>query len=230
VDARDAKGRFTSGRSVRLTPEQRLARYPQAIEAAERGIGPLWLEDVIDCIREGMNPTEAAAELGLSKSSVYDYLNDPTGEQVRERKRRYRHPCPGCGKIVNPNGKRPVKRCADCLRRDAEAATRPIVERWNRGEPEWYIAEQMGVSRNYVRGRIQQARKWGWQVELHRKRDRSDWPEIRRLVRQGKTAREIGEIVGDSPHNVISKVHAMRRVGHVVEWRHPKGACGKRAA
>jgi DNA-binding CsgD family transcriptional regulator len=227
---RDARGRFTSGPDVKFTPEQRLAYYSDAVEAVERGIGPLWLPDVLDCIRDGMNPTEAAAELGLSKSSVYDYLVDPTGERVRERKRKYAHPCPQCGAIVNPNGKRPTTLCVDCIREDAEAKARPIVKLWNEGMPEWAVAEELGISRNKVRGAIQQARGWGWDVQLHRARNRTNWPTIRRLVRAGKTASEIGEAIGENAHNVRVQVRAMRRAGYKVEWKHPRAGCGKRTA
>ena len=212
---RGSNGRFTDGRGMRFTPEQRLKHYAAGVAAAERGEGPLWLSDVIDCIREGMNPSEAAAELGLAKSSVYDYLRDPYGDGLRERKACYAHPCPKCGRMVNPNGlKRRVKRCQACIRDEAEARARPVVDRWNEGMPVWAICDELQMSENEVKGIIENARqRWGWHVELHRKRNRDGWEEIQRLAAEGKTAPEIGEAVGDTAHNIHAKIAAMRELG-----------------
>jgi biotin operon repressor len=96
--------------------------------------------------------------------------------------------------------------------------------------PEWAVAEELGISCNKVRGAIRQARRWGWDVQMHRARNRTNWPEIRRLVRAGKTAPEIGEAIGANAHNVRVQVRAMRRAGYKVEWKHPRAGCGKRTA
>lgn len=105
------------------------------------------------------------------------------------------------------------RRCIDCEQtRNAECNAR-IVRAWNEGEPEWYIAEREGLSGGQVRGVIKSARERGERVELHRKRNRSDWPEIERLWNAGWTGGEIAEAIGDSASGVAQKIENMRKAG-----------------
>lgn len=105
------------------------------------------------------------------------------------------------------------RRCDTCFKsRNAERNAR-IVARWNEGEPVWYIAEQEGLSGGQVRGAIDGAREGGVHVELHRKRSRSDWPEIERLWNAGYTGSEIAEVIGDSETGARRKIKGMRAAG-----------------
>lgn len=78
-----------------------------------------------------------------------------------------------------------------------------------------------GAKTSVERRVVQCARERGEEVQLHRKRNRSDWPEIERLYHQGLTYREIGERIGDSLGGVGNKVARMREVGYDLptRWR-----------
>ena len=141
---------------------------------------------------------------------------------ARCRKRTvYGGTCKLCGAVTNgydgPGTAAEV--CRDC--RDGRNAERnaEIIERWNEGEPEWYIAEEMGLRPAQVKGAVEVARRQGAEVALHRKRNRDDWPEIERLYREGLTLREIGERVGCSETCVANKLRQMRRAGYDIPQR-----------
>lgn len=129
--------------------------------------------------------------------------------------------CKLCGAVTNgydgPGTAAEV--CRDC--RDGRNAERnaEIVERWNEGEPEWYIAEEMGLRPTQVGGAIETAREQGKEVALHRKRSREDWPEIERLYRSGLPLAEIGERVGISVASVSARLAYMRRAGIDLPYR-----------
>lgn len=86
--------------------------------------------------------------------------------------------------------------------------------------PGW-AADLAAAVRAGERPVVQCARERGEEVQLHRKRNRSDWPEIERLYHQGLTYREIGERIGDSLGGVGNKVARMREVGYDLptRWR-----------
>lgn len=192
---------------------RRLARYPAAIAAIEKGEGPEWLAEAVALLRRGFTGKQIAARLGLAKSTVYAYLADPTGAAASARKRRYYGTCEDCGAPTSYQLGGVARRCIDCDRGRNADRNAEIIARWNEGEPEWYIAEEMGLRDAQVRGCIHHARRRGEDVALHRKRNRSDWPEIERLYREGLTYREIGERIGDSPQGVSAKVENMRKAG-----------------
>ena len=72
--------------------------------------------------QRGHATREIAAELGLAVSTVNIYRADPTGERQRERRRRYRGECRGCGRPTSGSGGRTrapewCRRCAGEKRR-----------------------------------------------------------------------------------------------------------------
>lgn len=198
------------------SPEERAAkmtaRWAVALRAIDAGAGPGWAPELAAAVRAGERPIRFAERKGLSRSRAYELLNDPNGEKARKRKGTYT--CSACGgEFAHDGSARKPRRCADCERSRNAERNRRIIDAWNEGQPEWYIAEQEGLRMTQVRGCIGHARERGERVELHRKRNRTDWPEIERLYREGRTLREIGEAIGDSPHGVSNKLMHMRRVG-----------------
>lgn len=123
--------------------------------------------------------------------------------------------CKLCGAVTNgydgPGTAAEV--CIDCYETRNAERNAEIIERWNEGEPEWYIAEEMGLDGIAVRSVVQIARRHGGQVALHRKRNRTDWSEIEQLYREGLTYREIGERLGISFKNAAARVSTMRAAG-----------------
>lgn len=192
---------------------RRLARYSAAVEAVEKGEGPEWLAEAVALLRRGFTGSEIATHLGFQHSTVYARLSDPTGAAASARKRRYCGTCGDCGAPTSYQVGGTSRRCIDCEQSRNAERNAEIIARWNEGEPKWYIAEEMGLRGEQVRGCIQHARRLGKDVALHRKRNRSDWPEIERLYREGLTYREIGERIGDSEQGVYNKVNGMRKAG-----------------
>lgn len=124
--------------------------------------------------------------------------------------------CIACGKRLPYHGRAAPsegRRCADCEQSRNVERNRQIVAAWNEGQPEWYIAEQQGLTPGQVRGCVQQVRKRGEHVELHRQRNRTDWAEIERLFHAGRTYREIAGATGDTPEGVAEKIKNMRKAG-----------------
>lgn len=123
--------------------------------------------------------------------------------------------CKLCGAVTNgydgPGTAADI--CIDCHEARNAERNAEIIERWNEGEPEWYIAREMGLRDQQVRGALEVARRRGEDVALHRKRNRSDWLEVERLYRAGLTLREIGERLGISRSNAAARVSAMRAAG-----------------
>lgn len=59
-----------------------------------------------------------ARTYGVGHSFVSSVLNDPDGSKERERKNKYRRPCPECGKPMdgsNGNGPHASRYCSDCI-------------------------------------------------------------------------------------------------------------------
>lgn len=128
----------------------------------------------------------------------------------------YSGTCEICGGPTNGSNGRDAASdvCRECHEQRNAERNAEIIRRWNEDEPQWYIAEQMGLrSEEQVKGAIDRARKRGEGVSLHRRRNRSDWPEIERLYREGLTYREIGERLGISPANAANRVSRMRTAG-----------------
>ncbi len=57
----------------------------------------------------GLLQREIVDVTGLSRAYVSELLIDPTGEGARERKERYRRPCPNCGRLMEGSDGRGVK-------------------------------------------------------------------------------------------------------------------------
>jgi hypothetical protein len=77
-------------------------------------------------MQRGHATREIAVELGLAVSTVNIYRADPTGERQRERRRRYRGECRGCGRPTSGSGGR--KRAPEWCRRCAGERRRVWTE------------------------------------------------------------------------------------------------------
>lgn len=64
----------------------------------------------------GLDMKEIARHLGLSKSTVYAYYTDPSGDRDRERKKKRFGLCKGCGTRTYDGGSEPPERCLPCHR------------------------------------------------------------------------------------------------------------------
>lgn len=75
---------------------------------------------------EGLNGLEISARLGVARSTVYQWLNDPDGDRNRARKVRYHGTCIDCGGETAGRASGTARisvRCAEChARRNAEEA------------------------------------------------------------------------------------------------------------
>jgi transposase len=103
---RSSAGRRRRPRSERGDPEPG-GRYTRA----ER------VRQIKRLEQRGQATREIATELGLAVSTVNIYRADPTGERQRERRRRYRGECRGCGRPTSGSGGR--KRAPEWCRRCA---------------------------------------------------------------------------------------------------------------
>lgn len=135
----------------------------------------------------------------------------------RCRRAQYGGTCLDCGESTYGGAGRDAAptRCDRCHKaRNAERNER-IYAAWNEGEPGWYIAEREGMTETDVLNLIDRARRrYGRDLALHRKRNRTDWPEIERLYREGKRIGEIAEALGENYDNVARMVIAMREAGY----------------
>lgn len=109
--------------------ERRLARYPEALALVEAGQASDLTKRVVELVRAGHNGLAIASKLGVSKSRVYESLNDPTGEKSRARKAKAQRPCVDCGEPCNTDGSRsePSERChrCACAKQSADAKWKP---------------------------------------------------------------------------------------------------------
>lgn len=72
------------------------------------------LEEIRRLLREGWSQRQVARSLGLSYSTVREYLSDPDGSKQRQRRERYGAPCQRCGARTNgSNGY--AKQATHCL-------------------------------------------------------------------------------------------------------------------
>lgn len=200
--------------------EKLTVRYAEGLAEIDAGAGPGWAADLAAAVRAGERPSAFARRTERDRSSVYAALNDPHRDKARKRKGTF--VCSDCaGEFPSDGSKVKPKRCDACARSQNAERNAEIIRRWNDGEPEWFITEEMGLAPGTAMGVIQCARERGEEVQLHRKRNRSDWPEIERLYHQGLTYREIGERIGDSLGGVRNKVARMREVGYDLptRWR-----------
>ena len=133
----------------------------------------------------------------------------------------YSGTCEICGGPTNGSNGRDAASdvCRECHEQRNAERNAEIVERWNEGEPEWYIAREMGLRDQQVRSALEVARRRGEDVALHRKRNRSDWLEVERLYRSGLPLAEIGERVGISVASVSARLAYMRRAGIDLPYR-----------
>ncbi len=70
--------------------------------------------------REGLNATQIAYRLGMSRSYISAVLEDPEGIKDKARKDSYRKPCPHCGRLMSgqdgPNSRKAPSMCLNCAR------------------------------------------------------------------------------------------------------------------
>lgn len=201
---------------------RRLARYPAALAAVEAGEGPDWLPKAVGMLRLGVPGHRIAAALGMGNAYLYAMLKDPSGQREKQRKAQYGGTCIDCGGRTSYRTKGVADRCSDCFKARNEERNAEIISRWNEGEPEWFIAEEMGLDGPQVRGAIQWARKQGEDVALHRKRNREVWDELERLYLDGVGFEEIGERLDMSFHGVAEMVNNMRSAGYHLPYRRPR--------
>lgn len=129
--------------------------------------------------------------------------------------------CEDCGARTSyPGSHGAPRRCRRCDRTKNLERTERIIAAWNRWEPGWMIAEREGISEVNVLTIVNQQRRAGRHVILHRKRNRTDWPEVERLYHEGLSYGEIADELGMSYHNVSQMVQKMRDAGYDLPMRH----------
>lgn len=131
--------------------------------------------------------------------------------------------CIDCGGPTNglkSGYSRESVRCDHCFKTRNLARTERILAAWNQWEPAWMIAEREGISESNVLTIVNHQRRAGRHVILHRKRNRTDWPEMERLYHAGLSYDEIGDELGMSHHNVSQMVQKMRAAGYDLPMRH----------
>lgn len=131
--------------------------------------------------------------------------------------------CIDCGGPTNglKSGRnRESVRCDHCFKTKNLARRERILAAWNQWEPAWMIAEREGISETNVLTIVNQQRRAGRHVILHRKRNRTDWPEVERLYHESLSYGEIADELGMSYHNVSQMVQKMRDAGYDLPMRH----------
>jgi DNA-binding CsgD family transcriptional regulator len=161
---------------------------------------------------------EAIGErLGASLATAYRWLNPEYEERQRAVsrawKRRTAEPCEKCGELKDYTNDSVL-----CGRCGYEAIygerNEEILAMWNKGEPGWFIGEQLGMSETAVLSWINNQRlRKGEDIPLRRARDRDRWDEIASLWCEGLTQREIGERLGLTGRDIGGRVQNMRLAG-----------------
>ena len=132
-------GGYRRSRDEAEKVERRLARYPEALVLVEQGRAPALTKSAVELLKSGHHGLEIASKLGVSRSRVYESLNDPTGEKSRARKAKAQRPCVDCGEPCNMDGSRsePSERChrCACAKQSAGAKWKPdtvleAIRRW----------------------------------------------------------------------------------------------------
>lgn len=130
----------------------------------------------------------------------------------------YGFTCRDCGKRIYSGYPDPDHgRCGECQHeREYGERNRRILELWEEGAPGSFIAEELGISYNQVRGLIEHRRhRYGELIPLHRRRNREAWPLIERRYHEGLTYSEIADELGDcTPQNIARQVRFMREAGY----------------
>ncbi len=150
----------------------------------------------------------------------------------RCRKDQYSGTCVECGAPTDGTvpgrypGRGAPELCITCTRLRNLDRNETIIELWEDGWVELDIADHLGLSAGQVRGAIFIARKQGFPVSLHRRRNRELWPEIERRWEAGETTRQISHALGTTRFNVREMIKSMRKAGIGLEVRghyYPKG-------
>jgi DNA-binding CsgD family transcriptional regulator len=180
-----------------------------------------------DLRAQGLSGLRIAAQLGISRSYAYELINDPAGEQGRQRKERYGGICTECGARTSYVTGGPATKCLECTQsRHAERNER-IFEAWERGESSPAIAAREGMTATAVLGLVDNyRRRYGMPLSLHRVRNRTHWEYIRRRWNvDGATQAEIAEELGYSdPGHVSEQITTMRKRGMYLEHRRRQAA------
>jgi transposase len=171
---------------------------------------------------QGLSGRRIAAQLGISQSYAYELINDPAGEQGRQRKKQQGGTCMECGARTSYVTGGAASKCLDCARSEHAERNERIFEAWERGETGPVIAAREGMTTTAVQGLVDTyRRRYGMPLSLHRLRNRTHWEYIRRRWNvDGASAVEIAEELG-YPHrcHVQEQIKTMRARGMHLEHR-----------
>jgi len=175
-----------------------------------------------DLRAQGLSGLRIAAQLGISKTYAYELINDPTGEQGRQRKEQYGGTCAECGARTSYVTGGVSDRCFDCARSENAERNERIFEAWESGETASVIAAREDMTASAVAGLVDSyRRRYGMPLSLHRVRNRTHWEYIRRRWNvDGATLAEIAEELGyPDPGHVSEQIRRMRKRGMYLERR-----------
>jgi biotin operon repressor len=177
--------------------------------------------------KRGLSYTEIAAALGVSKTTVYAWLNPAYAAYQRagsrEAKCARKTECPRCGALVSYD--RAGEFCVACKHdeRYGERNQR-ILKAWRAGDLARSIADREGLSTTALLSLLDYWRQRGIyeDVPLRTRRRREAWDYIqRRWNEDGATGPEIAAELGTTGANVTEMIAGMRRAGIYVERRSP---------
>jgi hypothetical protein len=172
--------------------ERRLLRYADTLALVEAGEAPEQTRVAVDLLREGLIGEQIAERMGISRSRVYELLNDPLGTKTAARKARGQRRCLDCGTPCNTNGRvsEPAVRCKACARArqsaDAKWQAPQIIEAIQR-----WAAEHGGVP--------PKATEWNAGAYAHPDYLRGDWPAYNTCSYRFGTFNEAVKAAGFTP-------------------------------
>lgn len=208
----------------------KIERYPEAVRLVDEGKARPQVVEAVELIRDGLKWHEIIERLGISKSTLYQRLNDPTDEQNRARKLRNTDPCANCGGPTSwsggnsaPKGKR---LCENCYLGQYEERRERMIAAWNKGANLREIAKQEGLSITDVNSCLCHWREKGHEVELHtlpHKDHEERWRTIQKMWLADADIEEIREKVGAASIDSVNyMIYRMRERG----WDMPRRARG----
>ena len=155
-------------------------------------------EKIIEWYNEGITIEEMAKKLGVNRVTVSRYVS----ELIKRGK-------------ISSTSPRVEERQKETLRKKET-----LIEMYSKGATADEIAQELGLTRNTVYGYIQKLRKQGLipPAERKKKAENLDGKERKkdqyiRLYMEGKTAKEMAEIMGVAIGTVYSNISALRKEG-----------------